>query len=149
MRCTLGWACALLVFAASLAMGEDAVLAARPMTETKDWFDAFYPYRLSIQLKQPAQGRIAIDLEPKALMEALRPHAIDVLNDDTFAYEKAILVDPTARKAISSASRLILMRDPWNLKSMPRLPREGTSESKFSARITSRLPAIRIKTVRR
>jgi len=73
------------------------VLTMLPLTPgrgTEEWADRFYPYRLRLALDEPATGRVAIALGPEECVAALREVSVDVTETDTFAFEKAVLVDP-------------------------------------------------------
>jgi hypothetical protein len=58
-----------------------------------DWSQRSFPYRVRITLDRAIKGSAAIDLQPQTLLEALRPVSVDVTVLDTFAFEKAMLVD--------------------------------------------------------
>ena len=77
----------------------------------QDWADRFYPYRLRLELGQSAGGRVAIDLGPERCVESLRSVSVDVTDTDTFAFEKAVLVDPATGQRVGEY-RLERVGDP-------------------------------------
>ena len=79
--------------------------------DTEGWTDPFYPYRLRLQLTEPASGRVAVDLPRDRLVAALQPACADWLHIDSVAFENAVLVDP-ATGARVGGYRLTPVGDP-------------------------------------
>jgi len=65
-----------------------------------DWFDSFYPCRLELKLAQPTSGSTCIDYNLDEVIAALDSVCLEEVSLDLFAFEKAVLVDPTAGKAV-------------------------------------------------
>ena len=72
------------------------------MAETADWYDDYYPYRIAIRLDKPYSGSVVIDLNVRKLLAGLQLSNIDVNDTYTFAFEKAVLVDPATNTQVGS-----------------------------------------------
>ena len=70
------------------------LLAASGSSGSERWIDSFYPYRLRLRLNGPLTERSVIDLTHEDVLGSLRSVCVDVLDTDTFAFERTALVDP-------------------------------------------------------
>jgi hypothetical protein len=65
-----------------------------------DWKIASHPYRVQIKLGNSASGRAAINVDVNKLIKQLAEEGVDQSSEETFAYEKAVLVDPLSGKVV-------------------------------------------------
>ena len=65
-----------------------------------EWFDHFYPYRIEINLAGASEGKAIIDVAPQQLIDSLEDISPDIVNLHSFAFEKAVLVDPGSMKVV-------------------------------------------------
>jgi len=75
-------------------------LLAMPCWAQTAWQDTMYPYRISIELAENTTGAVTIDLTSAQIIDLLKPVSIDVMHEDTLAFEKAILVDPNTGEVV-------------------------------------------------
>lgn len=71
-----------------------AVMAPLVHAESADWAVPENPYRVSIQLDEPVSSPAALDLDAQPIIDAVAAIAVDQVNHETFAFEKAVLVNP-------------------------------------------------------
>ena len=64
------------------------------------WASSFHPYRVRLSLGRPIAGKVVIDLAPNVLLSKLAPVCVDQLSIDTFAFEKAVLINPNTGKPV-------------------------------------------------
>lgn len=103
-----------------------AVMAPLVHAESADWAVPENPYRVSIQLDEPVSSPAALDLDAQPIIDAVAAIAVDQVNHETFAFEKAVLVNPETGVTVG---RFELMREdePMEIDGSFRGLREGKS----------------------
>ena len=76
------------------------VTFAATTNDDKEWFDHYYPYRIEIELDGEYEGKVAVDISIEKIIKALADVSPDVVNLHSFAFEKALLVDPASKKVV-------------------------------------------------
>lgn len=71
-----------------------------PPADTHAWHLPAHPYRVQLKLDQPAQGLRVVDIDAHELVQAAAEAAIDRVNFDTFAFERALAVDADTGKVV-------------------------------------------------
>ena len=64
------------------------------------WHDSFYPYRVELTLPQEASGNIALSVTVPDLIDQLKTAAPDLIDIETFSFEKIVLVEPKSQKVV-------------------------------------------------
>ncbi len=64
------------------------------------WASPVHPYRVRVQLDRPVSGPARLELEPQAVIDAVADVAVDQLDQESFAFEKAALVDPETGRVV-------------------------------------------------
>ena len=108
-------------------------MPALAVTEAADspWTVAANPYRIGLKLERPIAGPAVIALDPKRIIETVAAVAVDQINQETFAFEKAVLVNPHTGKTVGRF-RLVHTGNPIEIDgSFMRLQGGETSWSGF------------------
>lgn len=85
-----------------------AVFVSSVHAESNDWAMPENPYRVALQLDEPLSSPAALDLDVQPIIDAVAAVAVDQVNHDTFAFERAVLVNPETGATVG---RFELMRE--------------------------------------
>lgn len=66
----------------------------------KAWASPAHPYRVSLTLERPADAPAVIDLPTGAILDAAAGVSVDRLDQDSFAFENAVLINPATGAAV-------------------------------------------------
>ena len=85
----------------SMALSATICITVAPaIAENLNWFDNYYPYRVEINLDGEYEGKAALNVSANELIKSLADAVPDVVNLDSFNFEKALLVDPASNKVV-------------------------------------------------
>jgi hypothetical protein len=65
-----------------------------------DWQVSSHPYRIQLRLSESIEEPTAVAVDINKLLEKLRKVSVDQLNEETFAFERGVVVNPHSGKAI-------------------------------------------------
>jgi len=75
-------------------LGVVLLCSAQAGGEPASWSSAPHPYRLTLKLERSVSQPAVLALDAQAIINAIAPVAVDQLNQDTLAFERAVLVNP-------------------------------------------------------
>ncbi len=70
------------------------------LVEGSDWAVDSHPYRIGLKLERPIAKPTVVALDPRRIIERVAKIAIDQVNAETFAFERAVLLNPKTGKTV-------------------------------------------------
>ncbi len=105
-----------MLFLTPVLMFMSIAMPASALTEAVDspWSVAANPYRLRLKLDRSISGPTAIELDPQSVIERVAKASVDQMNQETFAFEKALLVNPLTGKTVGRF-QLVRLDQPFDI----------------------------------